>query len=46
VVEAMVLAAVSDDFTLGADARRWLDDDEYLIRRRVHADVRASAGRM
>jgi len=21
---------------------RWLDDDEYLVRRRIHADVRAA----
>jgi hypothetical protein len=41
VVEAVVLAVVSDDFTLGAHARRWLDDDEFLVRRRVHDDVRA-----
>ena len=42
VIEAVVLAVVSDDFTLGADARRWLDDDEYLVRRRVHKDYRAA----
>ena len=29
VIEAVVLAVASDDFTLGANARRWLDDDEY-----------------
>ena len=40
VIEAVVLAVVSDDFTLGANARRWLDDDEFLVRRRVHRDVR------
>jgi hypothetical protein len=40
VVEAVVLAVVSDDFTLGTQARRWLDDDEFLIRRRIHRDVR------
>jgi hypothetical protein len=45
VIESVVLAILGDNFVLGADARRWLDDDEYLIRRRVHADVRASAGR-
>ena len=39
-----MLAVVSDDFTLGADARRWLDDDEYLVRRRVHKEYRAAAG--
>jgi hypothetical protein len=41
VVEAIVLAVVSDDFTMGTDARRWLDDDEYLVRKRIHRDLRA-----
>jgi hypothetical protein len=44
VVEAVVLAVVSDDFMMGADARRWLDDDEYLVRRRIHHDLRAMMG--
>jgi len=43
VIESIVLAAAGDDMTLGADARRWLDDDEYLVRRRVHGDYRAAA---
>lgn len=43
-VEAVVLAVVSDDFTMGTQARRWLDEDEFLVRRRVHADVRAIKG--
>ena len=43
-VEAAVLAVVNDDFALGPVARRWLDDDEYLVRRRIHADVRALLG--
>jgi hypothetical protein len=40
VVEAVVLAVVSDDFTQGTQARRWLDEDEYLVRQRIHGDVR------
>ncbi len=40
VVEAVVLAVVSDDFTVGPAVRRWLEDDEYLVRRRIHRDVR------
>jgi hypothetical protein len=40
VVEAAVQAIISDEFALGAAARRWLDDDEYLVRRRIHRDVR------
>jgi hypothetical protein len=42
VVEAVVTAVASDDFTLGANARRWLDDDEYLVRKRIHRDMRSS----
>lgn len=41
VVESVVLAVVSDDFTMGTQARRWLDDDEFLVRRRIHRDLRA-----
>ncbi len=40
VVEKVVLAVVSDDFTMGTQARRWLDEDEYLVRRRIHRDLR------
>ena len=41
IIEAVVLAIVSDDFALGPGARRWLEDDEYLVRRRLHRDHRA-----
>lgn len=41
-VEAVLLAMVSDDFALNETGRRWLDDDEFLIRRRIHQDVRAA----
>lgn len=41
VVEAVVLTLASDDFALGAAGRRWLEDDEYLVRRRIHRDMRA-----
>jgi hypothetical protein len=40
VIEAVVLAVVSDDFALSQGARRWLDEDEYLVRRRIHRDLR------
>jgi hypothetical protein len=40
-VEEVVLALVSDDFGLGPAARRWLDEDEYVVRKRVHADMAA-----
>jgi hypothetical protein len=39
-IESVVLAVVSDDFIQGAQARRWLDEEEYLIRQRIHTDVR------
>ncbi len=39
-IESVILAVVSDDFTQGAEARRWLDEDEYLVRQRIHSDVR------
>lgn len=39
-IEAVLLAMVSDDFTMNEAGRRWLDDDEFLIRRRIHRDVR------
>jgi hypothetical protein len=39
--EAVVLAIVSDNFTHGAEMRCWLDDEEFQIRKRIHADVRA-----
>jgi hypothetical protein len=40
VIESVVLAVVSDDFTQGTQARRWLDDDEFLVRSRIHDDQR------
>jgi hypothetical protein len=42
VVEEVVSAVVSDDFALGTAGRRWLEDDEYLVRRRIHHDMRAN----
>jgi hypothetical protein len=45
VAEAVVTTLSGDEFSLGPSARRWLDEDEYLIRRRVHRDVRAEPER-
>jgi hypothetical protein len=39
-VEETIRAIVSDDFALGPAGRKWLDDDEYLVRRRIHADMK------
>jgi len=44
-VEDTVLAIVSDDFTLGPAGRRWLDEDEHLVRRRIHRDVKTALDR-
>jgi hypothetical protein len=41
IIEAVVLALVSEDFAMGPSARKWMDDDEFLIRRRIHRDHRA-----
>jgi len=37
-VDSVARAAVSDDFTLGPAARRWLDDDEFRVRVRMRRD--------
>lgn len=39
-VESAILAVVGDDSMQGDQARRWLDEDEYLVRQRIHSDVR------
>ena len=39
-IEEVTLVLVSEDFSLGSEGRRWLEEDEFVIRRRVHADVR------
>ena len=45
VAEAVVLTLATEDFAVGPGARRWLDDDEYLVRRRIHRDMRAALAR-
>ena len=44
-VEDVIRAIVSDDFALGPGGRKWLDDDEYLVRRRIHADMKRERDR-
>jgi hypothetical protein len=41
--DALVLGHVGDDLTLNEATRRFLEEDEYLVRRRVHRDVGAVA---
>jgi cellulose synthase operon protein C len=45
VIESVILAVTHDDFTLGVTARRWLEDDEFLVRKRIHDDVRTMLGK-
>jgi hypothetical protein len=45
VVEAIVLAVATEEATTGAEVRRWLDEDEFLIRRRIHRDLREAMAR-
>jgi hypothetical protein len=45
VIESVILAVTHDDFTLGVTARRWLEDDEFLVRKRIHRDMRALLGK-
>jgi hypothetical protein len=40
-IDTVVRSVVTDEFTLGATVRAWLDEDEFLIRRRVHRDMAA-----
>jgi cellulose synthase operon protein C len=40
IVEALVLTMVSEGFQTDKASQRWLDEEEYLIRKRIHADVR------
>jgi hypothetical protein len=40
VVEATVLALVSEDMEIDPERRQWLDEDEFLVRQRIHRDVR------
>ncbi|MFO0977445.1 MAG: hypothetical protein U0996_13675 [Planctomycetaceae bacterium] len=40
IVEALVQTIISDGFTMDRNSQRWLDEEEFLIRRRIHRDVR------
>jgi hypothetical protein len=42
-IEALVLGYASDQLALGEQGRRWLDEDEYLVRRRIHHDLSAGS---
>jgi hypothetical protein len=38
-IESLVLGITSDDLALGETGRRFVEDDEHLIRRRLHRDL-------
>jgi hypothetical protein len=40
-IDIGVRAVVTDEFALGSSVRGWLDDDEFLIRSRIHHDLTA-----
>jgi hypothetical protein len=42
ITETVALSLANEEFAIGPAARRWLDDDEYLVRRRIHRDVRTA----
>jgi hypothetical protein len=44
IVEAVALATAAEDFAADARSRRWLDEDEFVVRRRIHADVEQALG--
>jgi cellulose synthase operon protein C len=42
-MESLVLGYASDELAIGEFGRQWLDEDEFLIRRRVHRDLQEAA---
>ncbi len=44
-IDRAVTAVVTDEFNLGPAVRRWLDDDEFVIRRRIARDLDAALSR-
>lgn len=45
-VESTVLAVVADDYALGQSGQRWLAEDEQIVRKRIHADMRSLLARV
>ena len=38
-MEAVVLSLASEDLALSEWARRWIEEDEHLLHRRIHRDL-------
>ncbi|MGL4421429.1 MAG: hypothetical protein ACRCZF_12240 [Gemmataceae bacterium] len=45
IVDDVVLALTGDEFVLTAGVQQWLQEDELLIRRRIHQDMRQQMAR-
>jgi hypothetical protein len=45
-MEAVVLSLASEDLALSDWARRWVEEDEHLLHRRIHRDLSASHTRV
>ncbi|HEY3448388.1 MAG TPA: hypothetical protein VGK67_18670 [Myxococcales bacterium] len=43
-MESLVLGLASEDLALGEFGRRWLDEEEYLVRRRIQRENAEAAG--
>jgi hypothetical protein len=41
-MESLVLGYANEDLALGELGRQWLDEDELLVRRRIHRDLRST----
>jgi len=39
------MSLATEDFSLDSNVRRLLDEDEFLIRKRIHSDVREAMKR-
>ena len=44
IVDALIGSIASESFAMNKESQRWLDDEEFLIRRRVHREVREMMG--
>lgn len=44
-IDRAVSAVVTDEFNIGPAVRRWLEDDEFVIRRRIARDLDAALAR-
>jgi len=45
ILETVVMSLATEDFSLDSNVRRLLDEDEFLIRKRIHSDVREAMKR-